>query len=164
MALCSRRTGLGALIGLVAIGIAVAGGRVRRFEIAEHSMEPELKPGDYVIALKRRGPRRGQIVIFELPGVPHFDVAKRIVGLGGERIQIANGQLHIDGAVLAEPWADGPTHSDGEWQVGAHQLFVLGDSRARSSGDSRTLGPIGAATATWRVVWRYWPPRRAGRL
>ena len=57
MALCSRRTGLGALIGLVAIGIAVAGGRVRRFEIAEHSMEPELTPGDYVIAVKTHAGR-----------------------------------------------------------------------------------------------------------
>ena len=161
-----RRTGIAALgAALAVIGVAGLRGKLRRYEIAEDSMEPQLSAGDYVIAQALVDtPVRGSIVIVPHPDVPHFDLAKRIIGLPGERVTLRNGQVHIDGAVLAEPWADGPVRPDGEWTLAAQEVFVLGDNRSVSAADSRTIGPVPLATIRWKVVARYWPVGRCGRL
>ena len=155
---------------LLAVTVAVASavglrGRWRRYEIRESSMEPHLSQGDYVLAKARRGPlARGEIVIVPHPEVPGFELAKRIVGLPNEIVNLSNGYVHIDGIVLAEPWADGPTRPDGEWSLDASSVFVLGDNRPESAADSRTLGPIAEATVKWCITARYWPFAKAGRV
>jgi signal peptidase I len=89
-------------------------GRLRRYELAEESMAPTLLPGDYVVAQSRRDPpQRGDILICNHPHQSGLELVKRVVGLPGEEIVIANGQIHANAAVLAEPWADGPTLPDG---------------------------------------------------
>jgi signal peptidase I len=155
-----------ALIAALALfGYAGLRGKLRRYEIAERSMEPTLSPGDYVIARALEAtPGRGQMIIFAHPGLSNFELVKRVVGLPGEHVVIRNGQVHADDAVLAEPWANGPTRPDGEWQLGRNEVFVLGDNRAASSADSRTLGPVQVGHAGWRLVARYWPLRSAGRI
>lgn len=164
MTIRRRRRALGTTFAVVMLGAGVLRDRVRRYEVAEQSMEPALTAGDYLVAVRRDTPRRGSLVIYPLPGSPDFEVIKRVVGLPGETVEIADGHVHADGEVLYEPWADGPTHPNGSWALGPRQLFVLGDSRALSAGDSRSLGPIGLDAAGWRAVWRYWPPRSFGRL
>lgn len=155
-----------ALIGAATL-VAYTGlrGRLRRYEIAEASMAPTLLPGDYVIAQPRRlPPQRGDIVIFEHPHQAGFELVKRVVGLPGEEVDIARGQVHANDAVLAEPWADGPTLPDGRWNLDRDQIFVLGDNRARSAGDSRWIGPVRLDSVRWKVVGRYWPLGSIGRI
>ncbi|MBW3611151.1 MAG: S26 family signal peptidase [Actinobacteria bacterium] len=48
-------------------------------------------------------------------------------------------------------------------------VSVQGDGRVelagdnpRASTDSRSFGPVPAASVTARVLWRYWPPQRRG--
>lgn len=159
-----RRTGFAAL---ATAGLAVAGlrGKLRRYEVAESSMEPQLSAGDFVIAQKGTGAiRRGDVVIAPHPEIPDFDLIKRVIGLPGETVTLDNGQVHIDGAVLAEPWADGPVRPDGEWRLNGGQTFVLGDNRPVSAADSRTIGPVEARTIEWKVVVRYWPLPSIGRI
>ena len=153
-------------IGLVAaaVGYLTLRGRVRRYEIVERSMEAALEPGDFVIARPVRDLARGTVVVFAQPGTRDFDLVKRVVGMPGESVVVHNGQVHVNGAVLAERWADGPTLPDGEWHLGPDEVFVLGDNRAVSAGDSRMLGPIPLDSIGWRVVARYWPLRTAGRI
>jgi len=127
-------------------------------------MQPTLDPGDYVVAVPAGDLIRGSIVIFDRPDVDDYELVKRVVGLPGEQVSIANGQVHVNRHVLAERWADGPTIPDGEWQLGPGEVFVLGDNRAASSSDSRTLGPILRESIHWRVVIRYWPARIVGRV
>lgn len=132
--------------------------RVARFAVAEGSMEPALRPGDWILAVKAHKPQRGDIVIYDLD---ELDVIKRVVGLPGEAVTIRGGQVWVDGEALPERWADGPTHPDGEWQLGATEVFCLGDARARSTGDGRTTGPVDESRIRWRAVAVYWPrPRR----
>ncbi len=156
----------GAAIGaaLAAIAGALLRREFGRFEVAEESMAPALLPGDYLLTRRVSGsPLRGQIVVFPHPARHRFYLTKRVVGLPGERIEISGGQVHVDGRPLAEPWADGPTLGDGSWDLEPGEVFVLGDRRALSADDGRSLGPIRAADIEWRAVLRYWPPDRLGR-
>lgn len=154
------------LAGAVAVATAIGlSGRWRRYEIRESSMEPQLSQGDYVLARARSRPlERGEIVIVPHPEVPGFELAKRVIGLPGEVVDLSNGYVHINGVVLAETWADGPTRPDGEWTLDSSSVFVLGDNRPASAADSRTLGPIDASLIKWCVVARYWPPGKTGRI
>jgi signal peptidase I len=148
---------------LAAAAAAALKGRLTRFEVVESSMEPALKRGDYLIATLATSVRRGDIVIYPDPTMPDRYLVKRAVGLGGENVSIAAGQVAIDGAVLAEAWADGPTLPEGEWPIPLGSVFTLGDNRRLSSGDGRSSGPI-PLTDVRKAVWRYWPPGSFGRL
>ena len=66
--------------------IAVAGAALRlrltRHLIAEDSMVPTLRPGDWVFGVRRPGTiRPGDIVVVEHPRRPGFELVKRVAGL-----------------------------------------------------------------------------------
>ena len=89
------------------------------FTIPSASMEPNLREGDYIIVSKysygysrhsipfsppifdgrlfERTPARGDIIVFKLPNDGHTDYIKRLVGLPGDRMQVREGLLHING-------------------------------------------------------------------
>lgn len=161
----ARSRWFAAVAGSLAVAGGMLGSTYMRYRIAEDSMRPVLQPGDLVIV--RRGVRtlhRGTIAIFGHPEIPSMDLVKRVVGLPGETVEISNGQVHVDGSILAEPWADGPTIPDGTWHLGDDELFVLGDARPRSSGDSRMIGPVLLSSTHGQVRGVYWPPTRLGRI
>ena len=47
--------------------------------------------------------------------------------------------------------------------LGASGAWLRGDNPAAST-DARTFGTVPLGPEAWRVVARYWPPHRAGRL
>ena len=89
------------------------------FTIPSASMEPTLLEGDYIIVSKyaygysrhsapfspplfdgrvfSQAPKRGDIVVFKLPRDGRTDYIKRLVGLPGDRIQVREGVLLING-------------------------------------------------------------------
>ena len=157
-----KRTMLAAAIGAAAVAAAAVQGLSRRFAVVEASMRPAFEPGDWLIAQRRRGTLgRGDVIVFSAPLDPETYLIKRVVGLPGEQITIADGQVHIDGETLAEPWANGPTFPDGDALIPDDSVWVLGDNRALSSADSRTAGPVPLAEIDWKVVAIYWPSSRA---
>ena len=160
-----RKSRLALLAAAALLSYAGLHGRLRRYEIAEDSMEPQLQRGDYILAQARTGHlARGDIVIFRHPEDSGLELVKRVIGLPGESVTLSNGQVHINDAVLAEPWADGPARPEGAWQLGAHEVFVLGDNRADSASDSRQIGAIDEGAIGWKVAARYWPLHGIGRL
>lgn len=128
-------------------------------------MRPALEPGDWVVAQRRRGvPGRGSVVVFTIPDQSGVFLIKRVVGLPGERVTVADGQVHIDGQTLAEPWVSGLTVPDGEDTVPEDAVWVLGDNRALSSADSRTIGPVALDDIGWTALAIYWPSARVSMI
>ena len=132
-------------------------------------MEPSFRDGDQLVvnprAYRRSAPNRGDVAVVCDPRLPARQELKRIVGLAGEEVRLENGLLHVDGAVLDEPYLAGLPSTVGlearRWRMGPDEYFVMGDNRTRST-DSREYGPVKADLLVGRVLLRYWPPRRWG--
>ena len=147
------------------IGAAALRGMSRRFAIIDDSMRPAFEPDDWVIAQRQRVvPARGDVVVFTHPSYPDRFIVKRVIGLPRERISSTDGQVCVDGQVLADPWADGPMCADSDDAIRDGAVWVLGDSRCGSSVDSRGLGAISIGDIGRKEVARYWPPSRATRI
>jgi len=89
------------------------------FHIPSESMVPTLLKGDYIFASKysygysrhslplspplfdgrvlERPARRGDVAVFKVPTDNRTDYIKRVIGLPGDRIQMVDGVLHING-------------------------------------------------------------------
>jgi signal peptidase I len=133
-----------------------------RAEVAEESMAPALRPGDWLVLdpTCRRWPRPGTIVVVREPGSGTL-VIKRVAARG------ATGQPRpVGGSVPAEgarppsrvTLADGTPHV-----LGPREGWVLGDAPDVSV-DSRRYGPLDADDLVARAWFRYGPLRRIGRL
>ena len=130
-------------------------------------MEPALRDGDLtLVAKRRRRLARGRVAVVRAPSAGAGGMmiqAKRVVGLPGERVEMRDGSLFIDGAHHPEPYLGGLPANVGlaaaAWTLGADEYFVMGDNRAHSA-DSRRYGPIRADDIIGAVVARIWPPRR----
>ena len=133
------------------------------FAIPSRSMAPTLLPGDQVLVDKtayRRGvPRRGDLVTFERGGDVQL---KRIVGLPGDRVELRDGVLTVDGRARREPYVDLSRVDSvffGPVTVPAGTVFVMGDNRGDSR-DSREYGPVHQDELIGRVALRLWPLER----
>ena len=98
------------------------------------------------------GPARGDIVAIKMAG-PHVLYVKRIVGLPGERVAIAGGQVQINGTPLTEPYVRHRRPWDVEEVIlGQREYFVVGDNRGMSVGD-HDFGRVEIDRILGRVVF-----------
>ena len=141
---------------------------LRLYVIQGHSMEPSYRSGDLLLVgpLRRGGPARGDVVVLRNPREAEAHDLKRVVGLPGETVRLADGSLYVDGVHLPEPYLGGLPASlgleHGEWTLAGDRHFVMSDNRARGT-DSRHYGPVRRAAILGRVWGRVWPwrgPRR----
>ena len=103
------------------------------------SMRPTLEPGDLLVATRihgRSSVRRGDLVVFASRAGGGL-LVKRVVGLPGERIELAGRAVRVDGAPLAEPSARRGGADRGSFEVPPDGWLVLGDER-EASVDSRS--------------------------
>ena len=109
------------------------------------SMEPVIASGQNVyinrVAYNMSSPKRGDIIVFKPNGNKNSHLyIKRVVGLPGERIQIINGKVYINGAVYNDDVALDTKESGvaaSEITLDTDEYFVLGDNRVNSE-DSRS--------------------------
>ncbi len=150
---------------LVAVGIRTF--VVQTFYIPSASMEPTLMIGDRILVDKLsyhlHAIGRGDIVVFATPpgedaGPNVKDLVKRVIGLPGETISSAGGQVVINGKPLKEPWLPKGTVTTGitTQVIPPNEYFVMGDNRSDSQ-DSRFFGPIHRSLIVGRVVLKIWP-------
>lgn len=99
-----------------------------------------------------RSPNRGDVVAIRLAG-PHVLYVKRLVGLPGERIEIVDGLVRVNGVSLAEPYVrNRKPWNVGEVTLGAREYFVIGDNRSMSAGD-HDFGRVQASRIVGKVLF-----------
>lgn len=111
------------------------------------------------------GVKRGDIIVFRFPGDRTKDYIKRAVALPGDRVEVRNKAVYING----ERWDDthafhkggvyglDPEKSDsfGPYTVPDNTVFVMGDNRERSY-DSRYWGPVPFNDIKGKALIIYW--------
>ncbi len=154
------------------------------------SMNPTLVKGDRVvvnsITYSFNDPKPGDVIMFRPPkniSNKKDPTCKRIIAIGGETIEIRDGNVYVDGQERNFGFQIGSyTYSesnlsvdnfsqndnpyltygiDKPYYVPEGHYFVLGDNRQYSA-DSRWYGAIPRENIVGKVVKICWPPRRMG--
>lgn len=149
---------------LTAINLASA-----RYQVDGGSMRPNFDEDQILLASRLHyllgEPQRYDVAIFHHPITGADDFIKRIIGLPGERVEIRNTQVLINGVALEEAYILEPCTAlrcrNDQWELGPDEYFLLGDNRNQST-DSRVFGPVARHDLVGKVVLRYWPPATWG--
>jgi signal peptidase I len=183
----------------VVIAVFVITFLVQAFQIPSESMESTLLIGDYLLVDKTHyaeggfwgevlpysSIQRGDIIVFKYPVSPSQHFVKRVIGIPGDRIQIRNKRVFVNGEPLQEnyvrftpghstPFGDNFPSLRPDMQVDAawwkqlrlltdeRQLivpygnyFVMGDNRDQSL-DSRYWGFVPRENIVGRPLLIYW--------
>jgi signal peptidase I len=133
---------------------------IHSYKVEGISMEPSFHDGQYLLVNKLsynlHSPSRGDVIIFEYPLRPSDLYIKRVVGLPGERIEIKNNGVYIDGELLDEPEYIEETNHNISIIVPEGEYFVLGDNRDHSA-DSRNGWTVPRENIIGRTWLSYWP-------
>jgi signal peptidase I len=186
------------MIVAVALGLALAiqAFLVKPYKIPSESMVPTLEIGQRVL-VNRLGerfsnPEVGDVIVFNPPagaesdnqcgerprdGAPclkptatraDVNYIKRVVAGPGDRLQIDNGRVILNGRPAKEEFAR-PCDPGGECDyprevtIPAGHYFMMGDNRGESD-DSRFWGPVPEKWIIGGAFATYWPPGRVGLL
>ncbi|MBR3031975.1 MAG: signal peptidase I [Clostridiales bacterium] len=161
-------------IGLL-IGILLVVFVVQRNDVYGSSMEPTLYSGDAVfvemISVYTGNFDRGDIVTIDAKGMEGYshdeNLIKRIIGLPGETIKIADGNVYINGQLLDESdylpadtktyvGMEGQSRGYDEITLGPDEYYCMGDNRGGSN-DSRRMGPFKKSQIDAKVLARIYP-------
>ena len=110
--------------------------------------------------------QRGDIIVFRFPLDSSKSYIKRVVGLPGDVVEIAQGKLIIKGDPIPEPYVleqYSDRRSYPSVRVGPSHYYVLGDRR-NTSNDSRSWGTVKRSSIIGKAVFAYWPLERFGVL
>lgn len=147
------KTGLLALLAAIFIRTVL----VQPFRIPSGSMQPTLLVGDYIMVIKgsygysrfspplfefgphgrvmlpllSHKPERGDVVVFRPPHDIKTDYVKRLIGLPGDRVQMRDGALFINGEAVERELIGAQSFKDWD-QAFPNSKFegVLGEVRA----------------------------------
>jgi signal peptidase I len=101
----------------VAVALALRMFYVEAFKIPSSSMYPTLEIGDHVFVNKfiygvripwsrtklfERGPSRGDLIVYIYPCDPMRDYIKRVVAVGGDRVEVRCNVLYVNGEAVKE--------------------------------------------------------------
>ena len=170
------------LVYALAIALLVRTLAFEPFNIPSGSMKPTLLVGDYLFVSKfsygysrfslpfglplfsgrifERMPKRGDIVVFKLPADNKTDYIKRVVGLPGDRLQMKDGVLYINGVQVHASSRTARSTTTREGRDVPEYRETLPDGRTHLTID---LTPNGAARQHARLRGAARPPLRDGR-
>jgi len=135
------------------------------YKIPAGSMEPTLLVGDHFLAdrtiYRAKEPVRNDIVVFPYPEDKSKDFIKRVIGTPGDKIQIQDRQIFINGQLYDDKFGyydekvRNPNRSFGPVVVPKDHYFVLGDNRDHSL-DSKFFGFVPFSDLKGRALYIYW--------
>lgn len=155
---------------------------VQAFKIPSGSMKPTLLIGDHLLVNKFiygikipfirktlisiNEPKRGDVVVFIYPEDRSKDFIKRVIGIGGDTIEIRSKKIFLNGlpyddkhGVYVEdfiiPGSIQPRDNFGPFTVPRDTLFTMGDNRDQSY-DSRFWGVVDMKDVLGKAMIIYW--------
>lgn len=157
---------------------------VQAYKIPSGSMIPTLLIGDYLLVNKLayglknpftddffytwKLPERKEIVVFTYPLDRKLDFIKRVIAIPGDKVEIINKKVYVNGELLEEPYIQlnpdenyptnlSPRDNFGPVVVPPGYIFVLGDNRDHSY-DSRFWGfvPIKFLKGKALIIYFSW--------
>ncbi len=180
----------GVIVFTLLLAIIIKTFLLQAFFIPSPSMYPTLDIDDRVlvskIAYRFNGPQSGDVIVFDSPflselpettiwerGVRSFlealgvrastveDLIKRVIAVGGDRLEIRNNRVLVNGVALDEPYLEvGYRMRDmAPFYIPYGYLWVMGDNRDNSQ-DSRRFGAIPVEDVVGRAFVLIWPPSR----
>ena len=155
---------------------------VQAFKIPSGSMKPTLLIGDHILVSKFiygikipyfrktlipiRDPQRGEIIVFIYPEDRSKDFIKRVIGVGGDTIEIRNKKIFLNGMPYDDkkgvyvddfiiPGSIQPRDNFGPVTVPKGTVFAMGDNRDQSY-DSRFWGFVDLKDVMGKAYIIYW--------
>lgn len=139
----------------VAVVVLLRALAVEPYRVHSDSMTPTVAEDSTVyvdkLTLHWDDVDRDDLVLFEREDGMQL---KRVVGVAGDKVEILDAVLHVNGEQVPEPYVD-PLTQDGVFFgpviVPEGAVFVLGDNRFGSI-DSREYGPVEVHDITGRLI------------
>ena len=155
---------------------------VQAFKIPSGSMIPTLLIGDHIlvnkfiygvkvpftdfVAIPITKPERGDVIVFRFPKDESKDFIKRVVGIPGDKIEVRDKILYVNGIEQSEPFTNHSANAlpsqimpdrdnFGPVNVPEHSYFVMGDNRDHSL-DSRFWGFVDFSKIKGEAFLIYW--------
>jgi signal peptidase I len=155
---------------------------VQAFKIPSGSMKPTLLIGDHILVNKfiygvkipfiRKNlisisePKRGDVIVFIYPEDRSKDFIKRVIGVGGDTIEIRNKKIFLNGLPFQDthgvyvddfiiPGTIQPRDNFGPMTVPKDAVFTMGDNRDQSY-DSRFWGVVDLKDVLGKAFIMYW--------
>jgi len=184
-----------AVIVALVLAILIRTFFIQAFKIPSGSMEDTLLIGDHIIVSKlsygiqvpkpamvkimgttvpfletRLVPawgtiEKGDVVVFRFPGDRSKDYIKRVVGLPGDRVEVRDKRIFVNGVKWDDPFGinKGGLYGEeveknvtfGPYTVPEGTVFTMGDNRDRSY-DSRYWGPVPIEDIKGKAIMIYW--------
>ncbi len=158
------RTVLSLSAQLVVLALIATAFFMRTSPVAGLSMEPRVHAGELVLIntlAYRFGPlRRGDVIAFRHDAPNPETYIKRVVGLPGERVEVREGIVSIDGRALPEPYVrfrdrrSAPPSS-------CRRMRATSSATTAPTATTRATGACSTtATIVGKAIVGIWPPRR----
>jgi signal peptidase I len=171
-----------AIIIAILIAVVIRTFVIQAYKIPSRSMVPTLLVGDHLLVNKfiygvkipyiRKtiipitDPQRSDIIVFIYPNDRSKDFIKRVIGIGGDKIEIKNKKIFINDKEYSDtfgrysdnviyPGALQPRDNYGPVNVPQGSLFVMGDNRDESA-DSRFWGFVDLKDVLGKAMVIYW--------
>jgi signal peptidase I len=161
----------------VIIGFLIVTFVAQRTVVFKYSMEPTLQEGDNLL-VEKISPRLGKFYPGDIVVIKHAtpsfseegkEIIKRIIAVEGDKVEIKDGKVIINGKVQVEKYIKGdqtpagPNPEHNNLVVPKGHVYVLGDNRTNSA-DSRTMGPIEIKKIHGKAILRFYPFKKFGLL
>lgn len=170
------------ILAAVLIALLITTFVVKMYKIPSRSMVPTLLVGDQLVVnkfiygikipyfrntiLPITDPKREDIIVFIYPKDRSIDFIKRVIGIGGDSIEIQDKKIFINGKLFTDDtsiYTDKmiysgsaqPRDNFGPVTVPKGSLFVMGDNRDESM-DSRFWGFVDLKDVQGKAFIIYW--------
>ena len=151
------------IVSAVAVALLIRTFVVELYVVDGPSMQPTLQDGERLVVNKFiyhwRDPHRGEIIIFRYPRDHSRDFIKRVIAVGGDTIEMKDGHVFVNDALINEDYIAEKTRTEYPKQtVPEGTLFVCGDNR-RNSLDSRfpDVGFVSLELVKGKASLIFWP-------